>query len=99
MPTYNVHVTIENKPGISDPEGETILNDLVLKRNYSSISKIRSAKMLKFIIKEKDKNTAKKKINKICDDLRFREFRFPTCGFATLGIIEVVVPTSRQEGF
>ena len=31
MPTYLIHVTIENKPGISDPEGETILNDLVLK--------------------------------------------------------------------
>jgi len=31
MATYTVHVTIENKPGISDPEGETILNDLVLK--------------------------------------------------------------------
>jgi len=31
MPTYNVHVIIENKPGISDPEGDTILNDLVLK--------------------------------------------------------------------
>ena len=39
MPTYLVHVTIENKPGISDPEGETILNDLVLKGNYSSIYK------------------------------------------------------------
>ena len=31
MPTYNVHVIIENKPGISDPEGDTILNDLVFK--------------------------------------------------------------------
>ena len=30
MPTYWVHVTIENKSGISDPEGETILNDLCL---------------------------------------------------------------------
>ena len=29
MPTYTVHVTIENKPGIADPEGSTILNDLV----------------------------------------------------------------------
>ena len=30
MTNYQVHVTIENKPGISDPEGKTILNDLVL---------------------------------------------------------------------
>ena len=70
MPTYNVHVTIENKPGIADPEGTTILNDLVLKGSFSSVSQIRSAKMLKFVIKEKDKKIAKKKVQDICDELR-----------------------------
>jgi phosphoribosylformylglycinamidine synthase len=65
-----VHVTIENKPSISDPEGETILNDLVLKKYNSKVLNIRSAKMLKFRIKEKDKQIAKKKIQQICDDLR-----------------------------
>ena len=70
MSTYTVHVTIENKLGINDPEGETILNDLVLKGSYSSVTKIRSAKMLKFTIKEKDKKSAEKKIRQICDDLR-----------------------------
>jgi len=70
VPLYQIHVIIENKPGISDPEGDTILNDLVLKGSFSSVSKIRSAKMLKFHIKEKNKNTAKKKIQKLCDELR-----------------------------
>lgn len=70
MATFDVHVTIENKTGISDPEGETILNDLVLKGTHSSISKIKTAKMLKFTIKEKDKKTAKTKVQEICDDLR-----------------------------
>lgn len=70
MATFNVHVTIENKPGISDPEGETILNDLVLKGGDSSISKIKTAKMLKFTIKEKDKKSAQDKVQKICDELR-----------------------------
>lgn len=70
MATFNVHVTIENKPGISDPEGETILNDLVLKGGDSSISKIKTAKMLKFTIKEKDKKSAQSKVQKICDELR-----------------------------
>ncbi len=70
MPLYQIHVIIENKPGISDPEGDTILNDLVLKGNFSSVSKIRSAKMLKFLIKEKNKTIAKKKIQKLCDELR-----------------------------
>ena len=70
MPSFNVHVTIENKPGISDPEGKTILNDLVLKGNYSEVTDIRSAKMLKFTITEKNKKLAQKKIQKLCDDLR-----------------------------
>jgi len=70
MPSFNVHVTIENKPGISDPEGKTILNDLVLKGNYSAVTDIRSAKMLKFTITEKNKKLAEKKIQKLCDDLR-----------------------------
>ncbi len=70
MPSFKVHVTIENKPGISDPEGDTILNDLVLKGSFSSVSKIRSAKMLKFDIKEKNKIQAKKKIQQLCDELR-----------------------------
>ncbi|MEX0656463.1 MAG: phosphoribosylformylglycinamidine synthase subunit PurS [Nitrosopumilaceae archaeon] len=70
MSTYTVHVTIENKPGINDPEGETILNDLVLKGSYSSVTKIRSAKMLKFTIKEKNKKSAEKKVRQICDELR-----------------------------
>ena len=70
MPTFIVHVVIENKPGISDPEGETILNDLVLKGSFSSVKKIRSAKMLKLTINEKTKDHAEKKVRKLCDDLR-----------------------------
>ena len=70
MPVFTVNVTIENKPGISDPEGDTILKDLVLKGNYDSVTNIRSAKMLKFKIKEKNKELAEKKIQKLCDELR-----------------------------
>ena len=70
MPTFNVHVTIENKPGISDPEGETILNDLVLKGAHKTISKIGTAKMLKFTIQEKDGRTAQMAVQKVCDELR-----------------------------
>ena len=70
MVEYRVHVIIENKPGISDPEGDTILNDLILKGNFSNVSKVRSAQMLKFTIKAKDKNAAKSQVQKICDDLR-----------------------------
>ena len=70
MAIFNVHVTIENKPGISDPEGDTILHDLVLKGTQKSVSKIKTAKMLKFTIKEKDKKSAQSKVKEICDELR-----------------------------
>jgi len=70
MATYNVHVTIENKPGISDTEGDTILNDLVLKGTHKTISKIKTAKILKLAIEEKNKETAQSKVQEICDDLR-----------------------------
>ncbi len=70
MKTFTVNVIIENKPGINDPEGDTILKDLVIKGKYASVSKIKSAKLLKFTIKEKDKNNATKTIQKLCDELR-----------------------------
>ena len=70
MTNFEVSVVIENKPGISDPEGETILNDLVLKGKNKHISKIRSGTILKFTIAEKNEKSAQDKILKICDELR-----------------------------
>ena len=70
MPDFQVSVIIENKPGISDPEGDTILNDLVLKGKNKNISKIRSGTILKFSITENDENSAKDEVLKICDELR-----------------------------
>ena len=70
MPEFNVTVIIENKPGISDPEGETILNDLVLKSKNSTVKKIRSGKILRFVVDQNDIKSAEKKVKKICDELR-----------------------------
>jgi phosphoribosylformylglycinamidine synthase subunit PurS len=70
MANFRVHVTIENKPGISDPEGKTILNDLVLKGTHENVTKINTAKMLKFSISEQDEDTAQSKVQEICDELR-----------------------------
>ena len=52
METYTVRIVIENKPGINDPEGETILHDLILKGSDSKI-KDRVAKMLTVKVQEK----------------------------------------------
>ena len=70
MPTYIVHVIIENKPQISDPEGDTILNDLVLKSKNSSVKKIRSGKILKFTVDTSDKKKAEEIVGNICQELR-----------------------------
>ena len=70
MPTYIVHVIIENKPNISDPEGDTILNDLVLKSKNPPVKKIRSGKILKFTVETSDKKNAEKIVENICQELR-----------------------------
>jgi len=70
MSMYVVHVIIENKPNISDPEGDTILNDLVLKGNNPSIKKIQVGKILKFTVDATDKKMAEKIVENICQELR-----------------------------
>ena len=70
MATYIVRVIIENKPNISDPEGDTILNDLVLKSKNSSIKKIRAGKILKFTVEASEKKKAEKIVESICQELR-----------------------------
>ena len=70
MPNFQVSVVIENKPGISDPEGDTILNDLVLKDKNTNITQIRSGTILKFSVTESNEQSAKDSILKICDELR-----------------------------
>ena len=70
MSMYVVHVIIENKPNISDPEGDTILNDLVLKGNNPSVKKIQVGKILKFTVDTTDKKMAEKIVENICQELR-----------------------------
>lgn len=70
MPSFMVRVTIENKPEIVDPEGDTILNDLVLKDKKTNVKKVRSAKMLKFLIDAKNKESAEKEVLDLCNEFR-----------------------------
>ncbi len=67
---YSVYVNIENKPFLSDPEGETILNDLIIKEGYSDVVSVRTSKSLKIDILAKSIEDAKIKVKKMCDDLR-----------------------------
>ncbi len=70
MPSFKVNLIIENKPEINDPEGDTIFNDLILKRRDTPVKKIRSAKMLKFSIEAKNRKLAEKIVIDLCDEFR-----------------------------
>ena len=67
---FKVIVTIENKPFINDPEGETIYRELLLKNNYKNIKAVRTAKVLKLITSAKNPKEAVLSIRKMCEDLR-----------------------------
>lgn len=70
MPGFRVNVIIENKPEIVDPEGNTILNDLILRNKKTPVKKVRSAKMLRFEIEAKNKDIAEKTIMNLCNEFR-----------------------------
>ncbi len=70
MPLYKVNVLIENKPYISDPEGDTILKDLVVKGGYDNVKSIRVAKMLKVEVEAGSVDDAKDMVKRMCEDLR-----------------------------
>jgi phosphoribosylformylglycinamidine synthase len=67
---FTVNVSIANKPFLNDPEGETVLNDLILKENYTDIVSVRSAKSLVIKILSDNESEALFKVRKMCDDLR-----------------------------
>ena len=70
MATFEVLVTIENRPELSDPEGETILKDLILKGTHKSVSAVRTAKMLRLWLDADDAESARNSARSICDGLR-----------------------------
>ncbi|MEM3437344.1 MAG: phosphoribosylformylglycinamidine synthase subunit PurS [Nitrososphaerales archaeon] len=70
MKTYLVKVIIENKASARDPEGETILKDLLIKGGYEQVKAVRTAKLLKMWIEAKNEKDAKEIVSRLCDELR-----------------------------
>ncbi len=87
MGKYLVSVVIENKPYINDPEGETILKDLIAKGGYASVKAVRTAKMLGITIEAKDRNDAENSIRKLCDELRIYNPVVSNCKVECLGVL------------
>ena len=69
-PDFQVLVTIENKPHVSDPEGETIHRDLIIRGGYSNVRSVRSAKNLKMIVSAESKKAAEQIVMRMCEELR-----------------------------
>jgi phosphoribosylformylglycinamidine synthase subunit PurS len=84
---FIVLVNIENKPYISDPEGDTILRDLVLKEGHSIVESIRSAKALKMKVRAKNSKHAEKIVRRICEELRIFN---PIVSNCTVRVIETI---------
>ncbi len=63
-------VVISNKEGARDPEGETILRDLVHRSGFGDVKSIRAGKSLRIDVEALDRKTAEALVRKMCDDLR-----------------------------
>lgn len=63
-------VVISSKPGVREPEGETILHDLVAKSGFEQVESIRAGKYLKVRVLAPDPDSAKRIVEKMCNDLR-----------------------------
>jgi phosphoribosylformylglycinamidine synthase len=85
MSKFLVVVTIENKPYINDPEGETISRDLITKGGYSNIESVRTAKTLKVIVIEKSEKDAEKVVRKLCEELRIYNPVVSNCSITSVG--------------
>ena len=85
MSKFLVVITIENKPYINDPEGETISRDLITKGGYSNIESVRTAKTLKVIVIEKSEKEAEKVVRKLCEELRIYNPVVSNCSVTSVG--------------
>jgi phosphoribosylformylglycinamidine synthase subunit PurS len=88
VPQFIVHVVIENKPYINDPEGETIHRDLVVKGGYPNVLSVRSAKMLKMVVNSKTERDAEATVKKLCKELRISNPVVSNCTVKATGKTE-----------
>lgn len=69
-PVFSVEVVISNKPQARDPEGETIVRDLIHKSGFDSVKEVRTGKLLTIKIEAANEEEARSKALLMCNDLR-----------------------------
>ena len=70
MPKITAEIIIEGKKNARDPEGETIMRDLMIKQGYKMVSSVRSGKILKVILEATDEKEAEEICWKMVNELR-----------------------------
>jgi phosphoribosylformylglycinamidine synthase subunit PurS len=67
---YVVEVVIESKPAAKDPEGATIVRDLMGKEGYGMVREVRTGKLLRVTIEAKSEEEASSLVDRMCNELR-----------------------------
>ena len=67
---FIIEISLENKPAARDPVAETIKRDLLAKKGYENVSKVRSGQYLRLILKANSVEDAKEIVTNMCNDLR-----------------------------
>lgn len=67
---FSVEVVISNKPQARDPEGETIIRDLIHKSGLQAVKEVRTGKLLALKIEAADPECARNMAVSMCNDLR-----------------------------
>ena len=67
---FVIEISLENKPAARDPVAETIKRDLLAKKGYDEVSKVRSGQYLRINLLAESEDKAKEIVTKMCNDLR-----------------------------
>lgn len=67
---YTVEVVIESKPAAKDPEGATIVRDLMGKKGFGMVSEVRTGKLLRVKLSAKTEAEAVALVDRMCNELR-----------------------------
>lgn len=88
---YSVLVSIANKKYLSDPEGDTILRDLILMGGFGEVETVRCSKTINMRVRSRTEEQAKKMVLKICTDLRIYNPVVSEC------VVNIVPPDNSQK--
>jgi phosphoribosylformylglycinamidine (FGAM) synthase PurS component len=84
---FLMSINIENKKYLDDPEGDTILRDLIVKGGYSNIESVRTAKTLKIVVISSSEKEALMTAERLCTDLRIYNPVLSDCTITSTGEI------------